>query len=55
MKVGDLVRHGSSAARGDNPVGIITYLWLGGDASVLFEDGEYDVAGDDLEVISESR
>ena len=56
MKVGDLVRHGSSVDRGDNPMGIITYLWPGGsDASVLFEDGEYDVDRDDLEVIDESR
>ena len=53
MKVGDLVIHGSSSERGDNPIGIITYLWAGGGASVLFEDGEYDVDRDDLEVISE--
>ena len=77
MKVGDLVRHGSSVIAGSNPVGIITRLWGGGDAchrsahgygdachrsahgyggaSVLFEDGEYDVGRDDLEVINEGR
>ena len=55
MKIGDLVRHGSSVERGDNPIGIITYLWGAGGASVLFEDGEYDVDRDDLEVINASR
>ena len=67
MKVGDLVRHGSRALAFDsNPVGIITHLWAGGDAChrsahgyggacVLFEDGEYDVGRDDLEVINESQ
>ena len=55
MKVGDLVIHGSSDDRADNSIGIITYLWVGGGASVLFEDGEYDVDRDDLEVISECR
>ncbi len=66
MKVGDLVSHGSSVIAGSNPIGIITHLWAGDDAchrsahgyggaSVLFEDGEYDVGCDDLEVINESR
>jgi hypothetical protein len=46
MKVGDLVMHGGKQ------IGIITHLWVGGSASVLFKDGEYDVDGDDLEVIN---
>jgi hypothetical protein len=60
MKVGDLVIHyfaGNELGRvpADKQVGIITHLWAGGAVSVLFKDGEYDVAGDDLEVISEGR
>ena len=58
MKVGDLVRHGSSVDRGDNPVGVITYLWPDYEVSyvsILFEDGEYDVDRDDLEMINEDR
>ena len=56
MQVGDLVIHGSSSSRGDNPVGIITHIWVdGGGAIVLFEDREYDVFMADLEVINESR
>jgi hypothetical protein len=58
MEVGDLVirTYGSRTTRKNNPIGIITYLWPGdSDASVLFEDGEYDVDRDDLEVINESR
>ncbi len=50
MKVGDLVKAGYWYG-----VGIVTHLWAGGTVSVLFKDGEYDVDGDDLEVISESR
>jgi len=64
MKVGDLVEHGSQrfvypraprfdVRQGRRRIGIITRLWVGGSASVLFEDGEYDVDEDDLEVISE--
>jgi len=53
MKVGDLVIHGSSGDRGDRPIGVITHLWFSGGASVLFEDGEYDVDSDDLEVLDE--
>jgi len=49
VKIGDLVLHGGKQ------VGIITHLWNGGGASVLFADGEYDVESVDLEVISESR
>jgi len=48
MKVGDLVIHNGK------DIGIITHLWVGGSASVLFEDSEYDVDCDDLEVISET-
>ena len=67
MKVGDLVTHGPRAWAVHNGgrlppaaprryrIGIITRLWVGGSASVLFEDGEYDVDEDDLEAISESR
>ena len=64
MKVGDLVEQRLVAvAAGRIPpesarryrIGIITRLWVGGSASVLFEDGEYDVDEDDLEVISEDR
>lgn len=61
MKVGDLVAHyfvGNELAsiQPDKQVGIITHLWAKvGAASVLFEDGEYDVDSDDLEVINESR
>ena len=62
MKVGDLVRVSSTCARDDNAIGIITYLWtrrptptIRRCVSVLFEDGEYDVDSDALEVISESR
>ena len=61
MQVGDLVIHAGTVA--GSRVGIITHLWVGGGtlchrklgASVLFEDGEYDVDSDDLEVINESR
>jgi len=49
VKVGDLVIHN------DKQVGIIIHLWVGGGADVLFEDGEYQVDSDDLEVISEGR
>ena len=60
MKVGDLVVHhfvGNELAsiQPDKQIGIITHLWVEGAASVLFKDGEFDVASDDLEVISESR
>ncbi len=58
MKVGDLVIHhfvGNELDHADKQVGLITHLWVGGAASILFEDGEYDVDSDDLEVISESR
>jgi len=54
MKVGDLVIHNSNVLREDRPAGIITHIWDGGSVSVLFEDGEYDVDSDDLEVISET-
>ena len=50
MKVGDLVIHDGKQ------IGIITHLWVGGAASVLFAGGiliEFDE--DDLEVISEGR
>ena len=47
MIVGDLVK----MMKWDR-IGIITYLWRGGSASVFFEDGEWDVPSDDLEVIS---
>ena len=55
MKVGDLVKHVSW-----DGVGIVTYLWskvpgYSASVSVLFKDGEYDVDGADLEVISEGR
>ncbi len=50
MKVGDLVK----MMKWDR-IGIITYLWRDGSASVFFEDGEWDVYSRDLEVISESR
>lgn len=62
MKVGDLVilqspqgsyRWGSIGDSSKN-IGVITHLWVGGSASVLFADGEYDVDSDDLEVINES-
>ena len=49
MKVGDLVIHKKKG------VGIITQLWVGGSAAVLFSDGKYDVDEDDLEVINEDR
>jgi len=49
MKIGDLVIHKEKG------VGIITHLWVGGSAAVLFSDGEYDVDEDDLEVINENR
>ena len=53
MKVGDLVIHFG------REYGIIIHLrtckWDGGVADVLFEDGEYQVDCDDLEVINESR
>ena len=55
MKIGDLVRCTPNVHGDENRVGIITHLWVGGSASVLYEDGEYDVDSDDLEVISESR
>ena len=51
MEVGDLVLHNGKQA------GVIIHLW-GVEpeiASVLFEDGEYDVDCDDLEVINGSR
>lgn len=47
MKVGDLVLHQGKQ------IGVVTHLWVGGGASVLFVDGEWDVDSDDLEVISE--
>ena len=50
MKVGDLVKAGNWYG-----IGIVTHLWASGSVSVLFKDGEYDVDGNDLEVISESR
>ena len=50
MNVGDLVK----MMKWDR-IGIITYLWRDGSASVFFEDGEWDVYSRDLEVISESR
>jgi len=53
VKVGDLVRF--VRARWHNPIGIITHLWAGGTAIVLYEDGEHDVDTEDLEVLSESR
>ena len=53
MKVGDLVAHGYDGKSDGKTYGVITHLWVGGSASVLFEDGEYDVDEDDLEVISE--
>jgi hypothetical protein len=49
MKIGDLVIHKEKG------VGIITRLWVGGSAAVLFSDGEHDVDEDDLEVINEDR
>ena len=49
MKVGDLVKQVSF-----DGIGIVTHLWVDF-VSVLFKDGEYDVDGDDLVVISESR
>jgi len=51
VKVGDLVLHNSSVLPGDRPAGIIIHIWAGGGITVLFEDGEYDVDSDDLEVI----
>ena len=51
MKVGDLVKQVSF-----DGIGIVTHLWVDSTrVSVLFKDGEYDVDGNDLEVISESR
>jgi len=47
MKIGDLVIHKEKG------VGIITQLWVGGSAAVLFSDGEYDVDEDDLEVVED--
>ena len=62
MKVGDLVRVRSIMERDDNAIGIITYLWtrratatVRRCVSVLFEDGEYDIDSDAIEVINESR
>jgi len=55
VKVGDLVAHGYDGKSGGKEIGIITHLWVGGSVAVLFKDGEYDVDGDDLEVISETR
>ena len=61
MKVGDLVmlqsppgsyRWGGLGSNGKD-IGVITHLWVGGSASVLFENGEYDVDSIDLEVINE--
>ena len=49
MKVGDLVIHDGKQ------IGIITHLWVGGGASVLFEDGEYDVDDCDLEIIQDNK
>ncbi len=53
MKVGDLVVS-RLRTRGGKKIGIITHLWVGGSVAVLFKDGEYDVDGDDLEVINEA-
>jgi len=65
MKVGDLVELETEFAdpraprfdvrQGRRRIGIITRLWVGGSASVLFEDGEYDVDEDDLEVVNEAQ
>lgn len=46
MQVGDLVIHSGKE------YGIIIHLWDWGEADVLFEDGEYQVDCDDLEVIN---
>ena len=48
MKIGDLVVHKEKG------LGIITQLWVGGSAAVLFADGEYDVDEDDLEAVNEN-
>mgnify|MGYP000167089730 CR=1 FL=1 len=56
MKVGDLVRVQHAPPGEENGIGIITHLWVGGAASVLFTVGvliEFDE--DDLEVISGGR
>ncbi len=50
MKVGDLVLHGWN-----RDTGVIVHIFENGDICVLFEDGEYQVDGEDCEVISESR
>jgi len=55
MKVGDLVVYGYDGKSTGKEIGIITHLWVGGSAAVLFKDGEVDVDEDDLEVISEDR
>jgi hypothetical protein len=49
MKVGDLVEWC------DGSVGIVTHVFENGDPFVLFEDGEFQICQDTIEVISESR
>jgi len=54
MKVGDLIVHNSSYTRDDNPYGVIVHIFENGDICVLFEDGEYQVDGEDCDVIKEA-
>jgi len=67
MKVGDLVKCDPWVHRGGTKhpanirergpqfhIGVITKLWVGGSARVLFFDGEKDINEDYLEVINEA-
>jgi hypothetical protein len=49
MKPGDLVIHDGKE------IGIVDHVWDNGDIDVWFSDGEYQVDGELLEVINESR
>ena len=49
MKPGDLVIHDGKE------IGIVDHVFDDGDVCVFFSDGEYQVDGELLEVISESR
>ena len=49
MKVGDLVIHDGK------DIGIVDHIFDNGDVCVFFSDGEYQVDGEDCEVINESR
>ena len=53
MQVGDLIRiQTAGLCDADGDIGIVTHLWDNGDVDVLFHDGEFQMASDNLEVIS---